>query len=186
MNRERVKDVAENHAKIWFYNDLRQNDKLSEAVTNMLRIKLGGNRSVNEAATEIRRAYETYGNMDDEPDKHNVQEVFATIESCFSKAFTLLGENNPNEQAKYYRDFWYNFFHKKNNPLRNLKIIKAIWMLHWHKFSYKSTINLTKTSRSAYHYIAAGIRGHNKRDFESTIKHLERYWGVTPAYHNIF
>ncbi len=186
MSRRVIKNLAECHAKVWFYNDRRENDLLENQVFKMLILKNFDERVSREVSKLIRNAYEIYGLMDDEPEVYDESKVFDEIERCFCKAFELLNENRPPPQGKFYREFWYNFYKKENNPLRNLKIINALWKLHRTKYSKLGTKELILSSKSTLYYAFAGAKGYNKRDLDTTIRYLEKYWSITHMNHNTF
>ncbi|RLI78757.1 hypothetical protein DRP05_06350, partial [Archaeoglobales archaeon] len=159
-----VKRLAKHHAKVWFYNDRRENELLEDEVFNMLTLKNFDDTTSKEVSKLVRNAYEIYGLMDDEPDRYDESEVFDEIERCFCKAFELLNEHRPPPQGKFYREFWFNFYKKENNSLRNLKILDALWKLHKTKYLKLGTKELIASTKSTIHYVLAGIKGHNKRD----------------------
>ncbi len=186
MDIQTIKKLARHHAKVWFYNDRRENELLEEEVFNMLTLKNFDDATSKEVSKLVRNAYEIYSLMDDEPDRYDECVVFDEIERCFCKAFELLKECRPPPQGRFYREFWYNFYRKENNSLRNLKILNALWKLHQTKYSKLGVKELITSTRSTLYYALAGIRGHNKRDFDITVKYLEKYWLITPLRHNTF
>ncbi len=188
MNKAMARLAGKYHADIWFYNDSREDDLLEEAVRGLLTIKNSTSRHdiVDNVARLVRDSYSIYAAMDDEPEKYDEKEVFDRIESYFTQAFQLLGENNPERQGQAYREFWYNFYHKTGNAMRSVKIIDAIWRLHREKYDTKSLSSMVLSWRSTWRYFLAGSRGHNRRDKEKTAQLLAEYWVVTPDEHHTF
>lgn len=169
---DKIKELAELQAKIWFLHDEKEFKKISDTASELftiLRFPKGKAISAGKCVSDAYFYYDRAGEQDKKGNKVRRNYFFKRVLKEQIKIRKILNENIS---AAYYENKWWMKFHYRNY------VGQFPYMLCQQLVKYKG-YNILIPVMAFFYLVKAGLKGHNKRKINIAAKYLEKYWEIT-------